>query len=545
MNEFATDLARNIFYHKYALTQADTWHERCRAIVHDVCDGLMSKDDIDQLIEFMRQFKVLPGGRYIYYGGRKAKFWNNCYLLRAEEDTREEWGRLDKRASDCLMTGGGIGVDYSVYRPRGQVLSRTGGTSSGPLPAMYTLNEIGRYVMQGGSRRSALWAGLNWQHEDIQEFLHAKDWADMPAGTTGLTYADLKEQDFNFPAPLDMTNISVLYDDDWLRRSDRAQDPVFVENVRQALRNGEPGFAFNFGSQSRETLRNACTEVTSEDDSDVCNLVPANLARIESATELRDVCELASKFQICATLRADVPYEKVRTVRDKNRRLGLGIMGVHAWQLQRGLPYGKSVELGNWLASYVEGSERGGYGHADQLGVSRPVALRAIAPTGTIGILASTTTGIEPLFAVAYKRRYLTNGTDWKYEYCIDATAQHIIDETGCDPDTIEDATTLAADPERRVAFQAWVQQYVDMGISSTINVERWSGSDEDEARVKRFAECIARHAPGLRGLTVYPDGSRGGQPLVRVPYRDAVQHRGVTFEDNSESACKGGVCGV
>ena len=73
------------------------------------------------------------------------------------------------------MTGGGIGVDYSVYRPSGSPIKLTGGSASGPIPKMNMSNKIGRRVMQGGSRRSATYASLNWQHGDIMDFLQAKD----------------------------------------------------------------------------------------------------------------------------------------------------------------------------------------------------------------------------------------------------------------------------------------------------------------------------------------------------------------------------------
>jgi ribonucleoside-diphosphate reductase alpha chain len=114
---------------------------------------------------------------------------------------------------------------------------------------------------------------------------------------------------------------------------------VFKKNVRQALRTAEPGFSFNFFEDENDTLRNACTEVVSSDDSDVCNLGSINLGRIESVKEFSDIVELATKFLICGTLRADLPYAKVYETREKNRRLGLGIMGLHEWLIQRGSTY--------------------------------------------------------------------------------------------------------------------------------------------------------------------------------------------------------------
>lgn len=548
--EFRTDLGRNVFAHKYAMVEGESWAERARIIIQDVCGQaspmdhpLMSRDELGELERYVREFKFIPGGRYIYYAGRGVKFYNNCFLLRAEEDTREEWAEIVWRSMRCLTVGGGIGVDYSRLRPRGRVLRRTGGKASGPIPLMKAVNEIGRNVMQGGSRRSAIYASLNWQHADAEDFLRAKDWAHMDLGQTGHTFADLKEQDFNAAAPLDMTNISLNWDDDWLDLGeDRWKQPLFLANVRNAMMTGEPGFSFNFGAQSEETLRNACTEVTSEDDSDVCNLGSVNMSRIESLEEFRDVVNLASKFLVCGTIRADLPYEKVREVREKNRRLGLGLMGIHEWLLQRGKPYGPDEELTKWLEVYRDESEKAANEHCDRFYISRPVAYRAIAPTGTIGILAGTTTGIEPVYAVAYKRRYLVDGTQWRAQFVVDETARGLI-EQGIAPDAIESAVDLAADPVRRIAFQAYVQGYVDMAISSTLNLPPWGEGDNGEERVEEFAKAISDYAPGLRGLTCYPDGSRGGQPIVPCPYEEAVSKKDMIFEEND--SCKGGVCGV
>lgn len=537
-SEFRSQLGENVFRFKYAQGPADTWAQVAERIVEDVCGtrwgtqpALMSKTDQHDLINAIKTFKFVPGGRYIYYAGRPNHYYNNCYLLRAEEDTREEWAALAQRATSCLMTGGGIGVDYSRLRGKGKPIRKTGGVSSGPLSLMSMLNEIGRNVMQGGSRRSAIYASLNWQHEDIPLFLDSKNWSPVIKG--------LKAEDFNFPANLDMTNISVNYDDEWLKNP---LNDTFIKNCRQAMETGEPGFSFNFGDKQNETLRNACTEVTSEDDSDVCNLGSINIANVTSLEEFKSLVRICSQFLVCGTLRADLPYEKVYKVREKNRRLGLGLMGIHEWLLKKGYDYEVSPELHLWLKEYETISKQAADEHCDRFYLSHPAAYRAIAPTGTIGILAGTTTGIEPLFAVAYKRRYLKNGDKWHYEYCVDATAEMLVQD-GIDPGKIQTAYGLSSDYERRIKFQADVQDYVDMSISSTINLPEWGSKDNNEHHVERFSQVLAGYAPRLRGFTCYPDGSRGGQPLTEVPYAEAIKHKGIVYEENN--MCKDGVCGL
>jgi len=550
---FKNSFAKNTYVNKYQ-DNTEGWPERARLIVDDVCGTaggtqhpILGQEERDRLQQLITEMKFMPGGRYIYYAGRLAAFYNNCYLLRGEEDTREEWAALCQRVTSCLMTGGGIGVDYSVFRPEGHTLSRTGGISSGPIPLMYIINEIGRNVMQGGSRRSAIYASLNWQHDDAESFLRAKNWDEMEIHE-GYSFGDGKNDNFNFAAPLDMTNISLNYDNEFLVAIQNGELPdTFVENCRQALKTGEPGFSFNFGEQENETLRNACTEVTSEDDSDVCNLGSINLGNIDTLEELAEVTALAAKFLVCGTIRAELPYQKVYDIREKNRRLGLGLMGVHEWLLKRGDKYEVTPELHKWLAVYRDVSEEAANSHCDRLYLSRPAAYRAIAPTGSIGILAGTTTGIEPLFAVAYKRRYLTDGTKWKYEYVVDSTAAQLIEDYNVDPSTIETALDLAKDPERRIKFQADIQQYVDMSISSTINLPAWGSKENNDETVMDFAKLLAKYASRLRGFTAYPDGSRGGQPLTVVEYDKAMKHKGTVFEEHDicDITGKGGSCGV
>jgi len=550
--QFRSKFSEDIFYTKYSHEGAETFHELACTLVEDVCQDNLSKDEKEALIDHISNLRFLPGGRYLYYAGREKKFFNNCYLLKAEEDTREDWANLSWKSESCLMTGGGIGVDYSTYRPEGQTLKGTGGISSGPIPKMQMINSIGQKVMQGGSRRSAIYASLNWKHDDIDKFLTAKNWFDMPVGNTGKTLFDIKQDDFNFPAPLDMTNISVNYDTEWLLNYWEKGDlgHVFRTNVHQALRTGEPGFSFNFFEKENETLRNACTEVTSEDDSDVCNLGSLNFARIDDLNQLQEVVQLATKFLLCGTLRATLPYEKVYEVRNSNRRLGLGLMGLHEWLIQRGHKYETTPELHRWFKVYEAESDKVARSFANKLNISVPVAVRAVAPTGTIGILGGTSTGVEPIFAVAYKRRYLKNKR-WHYQYVVDSAAQEMIELYNVKPESIESALDLVTNYERRLNFQANVQEYVDMSISSTINLPAWGTEDNNEGKVEDFAQTLAKYAHRLRGFTCYPDGCRGGQPLTKVPYSEAIEKLGEEFEDNiqphdiCEITGSGGTCGV
>lgn len=550
MSPFATD----IMNHKYAHTKRDetkeTWpeiSERVPRAVFSSVDGPRGIVQRVQRIVEARQF--MPAGRYLYAAGRPFHQVQNCLLLRAE-DSREGWSDLMRNACMALMTGAGIGVDYSLIRASGKPVRKTGGTATGPLALMQMVNEAGRGIIQGGSRRSAIWAGLSWKHADAHKFVQVKNWTKEVRA--------LKEQDFNFPATLDGTNVSVQLDDEFFtafhnerhKLHSQAQ-AVYWATVEQMMKTGEPGFSVDTGVNAGETLRNACTEVSSADDSDICNLGSINMARIRSVDEFTEVMHDALAFLLAGTVYSDVPYAKVDQVRTKNRRLGLGLMGVAEWFAMRGKRYAPETaaddqEFTKYLEVYATSTDVAGE-FADKWDLSRPVKTRAIAPTGTIGILAETTTGIEPMFCAAYKRRYL-KGNSWHYQYVVDPTAKRLV-ERGADPDRLEDAYTLSSsldNIERRVAFQAWVQQYVDHGISSTINLPAWGSENNNASLVHEFGNRLMKYLPKLRGITCYPDGARGGQPLTALSYRTAAKHVGEVFVENADMCdiTRGGSCG-
>ena len=871
-----------IFQQKYAMTAADreaggftppangdreSWIEAADRVTDSVAAPYLDEDTVEKIRRYIRERKFIPGGRYLYASGRKFNQVNNCMLL-SVEDSREGWADLANRATSALMTGAGIGVDYSALRPEGAHINGLGGESTGPISLMTMVNEIGRNVMQGGSRRSAIWAGLRWDHPDVFKFIELKDWDERTKVA--------KAEDFNYPARMDMTNISVILDDEFFDAyHNRNGHPtlghpdhewavdVYNRVTEHMVQTGEPGFSIDTGENDGETLRNAplsadtnvltgdgyrpireivgtpvkiwtgqqwaedvvfkqtgdrapmvkvemtggreikaepwheflvkrykgagerrrlssidhvaaedlqpgdvlavylpmdypregldptgytlgwlygdgsfrdghaeltlcsdeskecapfmdsslhngfkddgrgylrayfptnewlegrskgrlptedatpsvlaglfdadgnvnqkqhrvrlstvhesfahdvrraleslgilahvsksghstygqkqmwqvsvagesvpdffkavptqrlglaaddwtpyrasevkvvavsdaepedsfcadvgvdehsfqaegvlvrnCTEITSADDNDVCNLGSINLAKIGSLKELIDVTEAGTAFLLAGTLYSKLPYEEVHHVRAKNRRLGLGLMGLYEWLVSRGKRYGPDEDLGEWLHWWARTADGASEVYAKRLGVSVPVKNRAIAPNGTISIIGETTGGIEPVFASALKRRYL-KGQVWHARFIIDQSAKRLVDQ-GVAPELIEDAYDLAEDVERRVEFQHWVQQYVDHGISSTINLPSWESKSNNEGTLGHFRETLMKYLPGLRGITVYPDGARGGQPLTPADLEFALEQGDAEFQEyGNEHGCRDGVCGL
>ncbi len=539
MSAFAADIMQQKYSHDLGGVP-ETWEQIADRVPEHVLAAVNAdRSLIERVKQAKRKRKLMLGGRYLAATGLPLHQVQNCVLNRVH-DSREGWADHLYKAAMALMTGAGLGVVYSDLRPEGTPIRKTRGTASGPIALMQITNEGSRGFRQGGDRRGAIWAGLHWWHGDIGKFITLKNWSEEVKA--------LKAKDFNFPAPMDGTNISSILDTEFFRAYHNSEHPlhafaydVYWAVVKQMLKTGEPGFSIDCGANEGENLRNACTEITSYDDSDICNLGSINMARVGSIEEFSELVEIGIATLLAGTVYSDVPYAKVDQIRTKNRRLGLGLMGLHEWLLKRGKKYGPDVELQRYLEIYARSGEVAER-YARKWGLSVPIKTRAIAPNGTIGIVAETTTGIEPIFCVAYKRRYLVGDT-WKYQYVVDPCAKRLI-ESGVKPEAIEDAYSI--DVERRLEFQAWVQQYVDHAISSTINLPAWGTEKNNESIVRPFGEMLMKYLPKLRGITCYPDGARGGQPLTPVSYETAISHVGEVFEEQLDvcDRFKVGGCG-
>lgn len=525
--------ANTIFKRSYAINDKEDWLGCAERVSKFVANG--DADLYREFFDVISTRKFIPGGRYLYSAGREIPQTTNCFLLKAE-DTREGWGQLVNIAIQALTTGGGVGTEYSAIREKGAPIKRYGGTASGPVSLMAMINEVARHVMAGGKRRSALWAGLHWQHPDIEEFINSKNW--------NIDIQAMKTRDFNYPAILDMTNISVRLDNEFFKKvkKDESVWDFYYRVCKSMCKTGEPGFSIDVNGDSEDILRNPCTEVVSSENGDCCNLGSINLSNIHDLDDLERVTRIATKFLYLGTYVGWLPHDIFQRVREKNRRIGLGLLGLHEWCILHDQPYEPSGKLGEWLSTWKGASENEAKKIAKRQGGPVPVGIRAIAPTGTIGIIGETTTGIEPVFCVAYKRRFLGENQKWQYSYVVDPTVQRLVKEHGVNPDDIEDSLALSKDVERRISMQAFIQDFVDQAISSTINVPEWGEYGNNNA--KRFSEILLKYLPRLRGITVYPDGSRPGQPITPIKYDTAIRHEDVVYEESDER-CSGGVCGI
>lgn len=534
---FSSKFAQDIYLQKYSLDKQEKWTDTCKRVVENVCGQHLDNKTKEKIYNYMVDRKFIPGGRYLYSSGRAFHQVNNCFLFRAE-DSREGWADAMQKATASLMTGGGIGFDYSRLRGEGEKINRTGGSSTGPIALMNMINESGRYIMQGGQRRSAIWAGLQWDHKDVFKFINLKNHSgDLKA---------IKAKDFNFPLPMELTNISVNYNTEFFIAIENSEHPkhehakkVWLDNCKQAFSTAEPGMAFNF-RKDNESLRNACCEVVSEDDSDKCNLGTVWMNRCKDKREFGDVIKYATKFLLCGSIYSHVPTDQIKEIGLKNNRIGLGLGGIHEWLMTRGMDYHVTPELHKWLAIYRDESDSAAYIGAKELNVSVPKGVRAVAPTGTIGIISETTTGIEPLFCKAYLRRYFKDG-GWLSQYVVDGSVKRLLSQ-GVKLNDIHDSYDLSF--RQRVKFQADVQNYVDMAISSTCNMASWGTETNNENTVESNSNTLLKYAKRLRGFTVYPDGCRGGQPLTRVDLKEAMENEGKVFEE-TEVQCLNGVCGI
>ena len=502
-----------------------------------------NKKEEQEFYRLMSEGKFLPNTPTLVNAGRKGS--SNqlaaCFVLPIEDSMESIFTTL-KNAAIIQKTGGGVGYDFSNIRPKGSTVGSSSGVASGPVSFMEVYDAATNAIKQGGIRRGANMGILRIDHPDIEEFIACKE--------------DITRFN-NF-------NISVAITDEFLDavKNDKLFSLRFAGkeykkvNARklwnkiatQAHKTGEPGIVFIDRVNEKHPLydkieaTNPCGEQPLL-PYEACNLGSMNLSKYVingkfNKEEFKKDVKIAVRFLDNVIDKGNYPLEKITEVVKSNRKIGLGVMGYADMLIKLGLVYGsdEAIETTEKIASIfreaaIEGSqllakEKGSFPNIENSKWTTPMrnaTVTTIAPTGTISILAETSGGIEPIF-MPY---YYTYRMDRKF-LVIHPLFEEMLKERGrleefkelaelysddlsklplekFDPELHRlfiDAHTIT--PKEHIDTQAIWQKYIDNAVSKTINLP-------EDATVEEVAEAYSyAYEKGLKGLTVYRDGSRG-----------------------------------
>ncbi|MGE5618958.1 MAG: vitamin B12-dependent ribonucleotide reductase [Sphingomonadaceae bacterium] len=485
--------------------------------------------------------------------------YSACYVLPVE-DSLEGIFESIKRAALIHKSGGGTGFAFSRLRSKDSTVQSTGGKASGPVSFMRVFNAATEAVKQGGTRRGANMGILRVDHPDILEFIDCK----LDGGITNFNISVAVSDSFMRAVEEDGDYGLVDPSTGKVVRTLRARE-VFERIVRAAWRTGDPGLVFVDrvnASTANPTPQLGQIEATNPCGeqpllpNEACNLGSLNLARFVKAgkgragngrspidwKEMERVVRLAVRFLDDVIEVNPYPLPDIDQMVKGNRRIGLGVMGWADMLIQLGIPYDSEEALR--LADEVMGFiKRVGHDESAKLAAERGAfpnwprsiyrdgpplrnaTVTTIAPTGTISIIAGSTSGIEPLFAIAFRHivgdRHLTfvnphfervakeRGfySEELMEKVVRQGTLHGLEEI---PEDVRRVFVTAHEvaPEWHVRTQAAFQKHVDNGVSKTVNLPN-SATVEDVADVYRMA-----HRLGCLGITVFRDGCKGSQVL-------------------------------
>jgi ribonucleoside-triphosphate reductase len=501
------------------------------------------------------------------------------------EDTREGWvdAWCTLIRSAHLPGPWKILFDLSDIRPGGSPLKTMGGRASGPAPlaaslikigeilssaqkgrhisaveAMSIDHEIAAAIVVGGARRSARMSQLDWNDPEIFDFISYK----------------------SDPSIWWSTNISVLVDEDFQRALDAGE--THAEAVLKAVStgmvlNGEPGLynlaLAKLGENRDVSATNPCGEAVLEEHYDPetglgsasgesCNLGSIDLDAIGTdAFEMDRAFRLMARFLYRATL-APIYDKDQAEIEDRNRRLGVGIMGLQGWCAAHGRKLSQLPDtpfLLRALDRYRQIARRSADEIADELGLPRSIKVTAVAPTGTIAQLRGTTSGIGPVYARYFVRRIQYSDRAPQLAEMV-AKGYHV-EKSVYAADTSVVAVPVAdiiveRHPENLIeqadeisvgdflSIQAAVQRTFCGGldgqaISATANIPETGLSADDLAWV------LATHLPGIKGATIFPAKTRPQQPITAISKLEWAEAAIKTLGDSNDGSCVGGACPI
>lgn len=503
--------------------------------------------------ETMARRDFLPNSPTLMNAGKEGGQLSACFVLPVGDSMEEIFDSL-KYTALVHKSGGGTGFDFSGLRPSGDRVRSTQGVASGPVSFMEVFDRCTEVVKQGGMRRGANMGILRCDHPDLVEFVRAKT-------------NDGRLSNFNISVGVtDAFMEAVSQDADWdlinprtgeVTKQVRAAD-IFNLLVESAWATGDPGVVFldrlEADNPTPHVGRMEATNPCGEQPLlpfESCNLGSVNLLHILDENGTIDWDRLAATVKLAVRFLDNVidansyPLDQIREMARANRKIGLGIMGWAELLFRLGIPYDsqEALDLGEKIMGAVQkagheasrqlAEERGSFPNwegsrwQEKGRPMRNATVTTIAPTGTISMIAGCSSGIEPVFALAYRRKVFDQETlvyvneilveDLKscglYSESLAAEIASAGSLHGADlPAKLRRTYVTSHDiaPEWHVKMQAAFQRFTDNAVSKTINLPHEATPDD-----VRQAYLLS-YRDGCKGITVYRDGCKGSQVLYR-----------------------------
>lgn len=545
-----------------------TWDD----LAHRVGYGVGGSVWGERYVEIIQSGQFIAGGRINRNVGRKRGSLFNCYNIPIG-DSREEIGELFKNALILWGEGGGVGINFSTLRPVGAEIKGVGGKSSGLVSFMRAVDGIAATIESGGQRRAASLGLCEVSHPEVEAFINAKK-RDGDISYFNISVG-ISEQFID--AVRNNESWSLRFNQQlWDKRDARELWNSIMEGM---VSNGEPGLINMSNLTTNNSYyfapvrgTNPCGETCLEDYG-VCNLGSIVLPKFVMGSRtnwqrMEEVIRLAVRFlDTCIDINR-YTLQPIKQAAQRGRRIGLGVMGLADMLFSLGLRYGSrdAIDYIERLFKFIRNiayeesikisMEKGSFPAFDSTlyckakyirtlppslrrsirkNGTRNVTLLAIAPTGTISLVAETTSGIEPLTYKAYERSDRVSTRHY-----IHPTYYEHVKSNMALPDYFVDTTDLK--PEDHIDTQAAVQKYVDGAVSKTINVPK-------NFKAKDLSEILLESIDDLKGVTVYRDGSREGQiikPISKTMVRNLIK-RGESFEymESEAVSCPTGKCEI